>query len=91
MVGMAEASGCYTFKKAGDKVKKGELIGEFRLGGSSYCAIFNKECKLDFTCSLAKSYYYDEKEEGYSSNTILVRSPLAKVLDQENLSEETIK
>lgn len=47
LVGMAEVSTCTTSKKAGDRVKKGEHIGEFRFGGSSHCLIFNKNCNLD--------------------------------------------
>lgn len=51
---MAEVSTCTTTHRAGDRVKKGEHIGEFRFGGSSHCLIFNKDCKLDFSSSLEK-------------------------------------
>lgn len=77
MIGMGEVSGCYTFKQSGDSVKKGELIGEFRFGGSSHCVIFDKNCHLDFSPSLKDAYYYDEKKETYESKKLLVRSPLA--------------
>jgi phosphatidylserine decarboxylase len=59
MVGMAEVAGCVSFKSSGDRVKKGELIGEFRFGGSSHCVIFNNKCELDFSPCLENAYYYD--------------------------------
>lgn len=59
MVGMVEISGCYSWKEPGDRVKKGELIGEFRFGGSSHCLIFNKDCILDFSISNKNAFYYD--------------------------------
>lgn len=79
MVGMAEVSGCYSFKKSGELVKKGELIGEFRFGGSSHCVIFDKNCVLDFSPSLKAAYYFDIKQQIYLSDKRLVRSPLARV------------
>lgn len=79
MVGMAEVSGVQSFKNAGDDVTKGELIGQFRFGGSSHCVIFDNKCVLDFSPSLKDAYYYDIKQQIYLSDKRLVRSPLARV------------
>lgn len=79
LVGMAEVSGVQIFKKAGEDVKKGELIGQFRFGGSSHCVIFDKNCVLDFSPSLKDAYYWDIRQQIYLSDKRLVRSPLARV------------
>jgi phosphatidylserine decarboxylase len=48
LVGMAEASSCETFVKEGDRVKKGDEVGTFHYGGSTYCLVFRPEVKLCF-------------------------------------------
>eukprot|EP00442_Polarella_glacialis_P034864 CAMPEP_0115142424 /NCGR_PEP_ID=MMETSP0227-20121206/60148_1 /TAXON_ID=89957 /ORGANISM="Polarella glacialis, Strain CCMP 1383" /LENGTH=63 /DNA_ID=CAMNT_0002551021 /DNA_START=83 /DNA_END=274 /DNA_ORIENTATION=+ len=39
---MAEVSSCVALVKQGDKVKKGDLIGEFKFGGSTFLNIFRR-------------------------------------------------
>lgn len=45
---MAEVSTCVAKVKIGDKVKKGDQIGNFMFGGSSHLLVFEKKCNLKF-------------------------------------------
>lgn len=45
-IGMAEVSSCEFVVKEGDHLTKGDLIGMFHYGGSSYCMVFRPETKL---------------------------------------------
>ncbi|KAK4111516.1 hypothetical protein N656DRAFT_733262 [Canariomyces notabilis] len=45
-VGMDEVSSCEITVKEGQHVKKGEEIGMFHFGGSSYCLLFRKGVKV---------------------------------------------
>lgn len=47
-IGMAEVSTCVSKVKIGEKVKKGQQIGNFMFGGSSHLLIFEKKCHLKF-------------------------------------------
>ncbi|CAE8609393.1 unnamed protein product [Polarella glacialis] len=47
-IGMAEVSSCVALVKQGDKVKKGDLIGEFKFGGSTFLNIFRKGVIKEF-------------------------------------------
>lgn len=47
-VGMAECSTCEVTVKEGDRVTKGDQLGMFHFGGSTYCLIFRPETKLKF-------------------------------------------
>ena len=47
-IGMAEVSSCEFFVKAGDRISKGQEIGSFHFGGSTYCLVFRPETKLNF-------------------------------------------
>jgi phosphatidylserine decarboxylase len=47
-VGMAEVSTCEIGVEEGQKVKKGEEIGMFHFGGSTYCLIFRPETNVTF-------------------------------------------
>lgn len=47
-VGMAEVSTCEMTVRKGQKVKKGDEIGMFHFGGSTYCLIFRPETKVEF-------------------------------------------
>ena len=49
---MAECSGMVKVKKKGDHVKKGEVIGNFVFGGSSYVMLLQKEIDLVFSNEL---------------------------------------
>ncbi|EGN95878.1 hypothetical protein SERLA73DRAFT_76929 [Serpula lacrymans var. lacrymans S7.3] len=48
-VGMAEISSCEITVKPGDAVKKGDQIGMFHYGGSTYCLVLRPETKVVFT------------------------------------------
>ena len=47
-VGMAEVSTCEVTVKEGQKVKKGDEIGMFHFGGSTFCLIFRPETRIQF-------------------------------------------
>jgi phosphatidylserine decarboxylase len=49
---MAECSGVSNSVIPGEKVKKGDHIGNFLFGGSSYVMLFQKGVKLTFTDGL---------------------------------------
>lgn len=70
-VGMAEVSSCEITSYVGQKVKKGQQIGMFHFGGSTYCLIFRPGVKVQF----------DLKGEtpGLNSNTLPVNSLLATI------------
>lgn len=46
--GMAEVSSCEITVYEGQKVKKGDQLGSFHFGGSTYCLFFGAHVKLDF-------------------------------------------
>ena len=48
-IGMAEISSCPLEAYYGQQVKKGDLLGTFQFGGSSYCLLFQKGVKIKFT------------------------------------------
>jgi phosphatidylserine decarboxylase len=47
-IGMMEVSSCEVTVKVGQRVKKGDEIGMFHFGGSSYVMVFRPETKIDF-------------------------------------------
>ena len=47
-VGMGEISSCEITVYDGQKVKKGQELGIFHYGGSTYCLIFRSGVKVDF-------------------------------------------
>jgi hypothetical protein len=49
---MADISSCISEVKVGTRVRKGEGLGHFEMGGSSMVVLFSKECRLNFTSSL---------------------------------------
>ena len=49
---MAECSGVESSKKVGAHVKKGDHIGNFLFGGSSYLMLFQKHSSLEFADTL---------------------------------------
>ena len=51
---MAECSGVESSKKIGDKVEKGDHIGNFLFGGSSYVMLLQKHVKATFNNNLYK-------------------------------------
>lgn len=47
-VGMSEVSTCETTVREGDRIKKGDQLGMFHFGGSTYCLVFRPETKVTF-------------------------------------------
>lgn len=47
-VGMAEVSSCQVTVYAGQPVRKGDQLGMFHFGGSTYCLLFGPHVQLDF-------------------------------------------
>ncbi|KAF9258261.1 phosphatidylserine decarboxylase-like protein [Marasmius fiardii PR-910] len=47
-VGMVEVSTCEVTVQKDVKIRKGEEIGTFHFGGSTYCLVFRPETKLEF-------------------------------------------
>jgi phosphatidylserine decarboxylase len=47
-VGMAEVSTCQLTVHEGQQVKKGDELGMFHYGGSTYCLVFGPDTKLSF-------------------------------------------
>ncbi|KAJ3560791.1 hypothetical protein NP233_g10601 [Leucocoprinus birnbaumii] len=48
-IGMVEVSSCEPTVKVGDRVRKGDQLGIFHFGGSTYCMVFRPETKIEFT------------------------------------------
>ena len=48
-VGLGEISSCPIEGYVGQKVKKGDPLGNFQFGGSSYCLLFEKGVSVTFT------------------------------------------
>jgi phosphatidylserine decarboxylase len=46
-VGMAEVSTCETSVEVGQHVRKGDELGMFNYGGSTYCLIFRPQTVLE--------------------------------------------
>ncbi len=71
-VGMVEVSSCVAAVKEGQRVKKGEEIGYFQFGGSSYCLVFRPGAIAEFALqALPKG------ENGVNSPIVKVNSLLA--------------
>jgi phosphatidylserine decarboxylase len=50
-VGMAEVSSCVVDVFAGQEVRKGDELGYFQFGGSTYCLIFQPDVIAEFAVS----------------------------------------
>jgi phosphatidylserine decarboxylase len=70
-VGMAEVSTCEIGVYEGQRVKKGDPLGMFHYGGSTYCLLFQRGAKLDFDLH--------GQEPGPKSSNILVNARIATV------------
>jgi phosphatidylserine decarboxylase len=71
-VGMAEVSTCQITVQEGQQVRKGDELGMFHYGGSSYCLLFRSETKLSFD--------FRNQTPGPSTKNILVNEKIATVL-----------
>ena len=47
-VGMSEVSGCETVVQNGQHIRKGDTLGMFHFGGSTYCLLFGPQARLEF-------------------------------------------
>ncbi|KAI4228228.1 MAG: hypothetical protein L6R36_001807 [Xanthoria steineri] len=70
-VGITECSSCEVTVSEGQRVEKGDEIGMFHYGGSTYCLIFRPESTVRFRPEATKS--------GAESRVLQVNSMLAKV------------
>lgn len=74
-VGMAEVSSCINVVRKGDHVKKGDEIGYFQFGGSTYCLIFQKDVAIvnhfAFPQAIIKSTFGTENPSVIQLNAVL--------------------
>lgn len=74
-VGMAEVSSCISVVSVGQHVTKGDEIGYFQFGGSTYCLIFQKDVVIvnhfSFPQSILKSTFDTENPSVIKLNSIL--------------------
>ncbi|BCS19886.1 uncharacterized protein APUU_20318A [Aspergillus puulaauensis] len=75
-IGMAEVSSCRSTVAAGDHVFKGQEIGSFHYGGSSFCLLFEPGVELQFS-----RIVYDSlaRGPGVTGPCIAVNSKLASI------------
>ncbi|KXN84035.1 Phosphatidylserine decarboxylase proenzyme 3 [Leucoagaricus sp. SymC.cos] len=71
-VGMVEVSSCEASVVVGQRVKKGEELGMFHYGGSTYCLVLRPQTKVAFSDGVAQSME-DRKTR------VLLNAPLAYV------------
>ncbi|MBV9387427.1 MAG: phosphatidylserine decarboxylase family protein [Chroococcidiopsidaceae cyanobacterium CP_BM_ER_R8_30] len=67
-VGMSEVSSCQITVKQGQRVRKGDLLGYFQYGGSTYCLVFRPGVIAEFTLNAIPQP---------SSQVVLVNSKIA--------------
>lgn len=75
-IGIAEVSSINFAVKPGQHVQKGEQLGMFRYGGSSYCLLFRQGVELEFS----KNANPARRSRRYNDVNIMVNSELAKVM-----------
>jgi len=56
---MLEVSSCYATVEEGQYVSKGDQLGYFQYGGSSYALVFDKNLELEFNPNI-----YEANENG---------------------------
>ncbi|WP_165748470.1 phosphatidylserine decarboxylase family protein [Cellulophaga sp. Z1A5H] len=71
-VGMAEVSSNEITVYEGQHIKKGEQLGMFHFGGSTYCLLFRPEVNLKFDLH--------GQNPGLNSSTILINSKIAEIV-----------
>ena len=59
-VGMADVSTCEVTVSSGQRVEKGDQIGMFHFGGSTYCLVFRPETKVTFNVEVRKDILVNE-------------------------------
>lgn len=70
-VGMSEVSGCETTVQSGQHVRKGDPMGMFHFGGSTYCLLFGPHSAVTFDLH--------GQEPGLHAGNIRVNERLARV------------
>ncbi|KAE8144669.1 phosphatidylserine decarboxylase-domain-containing protein [Aspergillus avenaceus] len=65
-IGMVDVSSCKMTVKEGQQVMKGEELGMFQIGGSSYCLVFQPQVQLDWTREAQLPF--DDDKSGLHSN-----------------------
>ena len=71
-VGMAEISSCDITIHEGQHVTKGQQLGMFRFGGSTYCLVFQPGVELEFD--------FHGETPGLDAKSLPVNSKLATVI-----------
>lgn len=88
-VGLAECSTCEIGVEVGQYVRKGEELGMFHFGGSSFCLLFGPEVDLEWERGVC-----EVEDEGYGmmqeGGNILVNSQLAAVRSRKTESTNTV-
>ena len=64
-VGMVEVSSCEVIAKKGKQVKKGEELGTFHFGGSSFCLLFRPETDVTFLVTKHEQAFKVNSEIAY--------------------------
>jgi phosphatidylserine decarboxylase len=72
-VGMSEVSGCEITVYEGQRLSKGEQLGMFHYGGSSYCLILRADVKVEFD--------HHGQKPGLHAKNIPVNARLVTVID----------
>ncbi|KAI9698363.1 MAG: hypothetical protein M1836_003943 [Candelina mexicana] len=75
-IGMSEVSSCVPTVKVGQHVEKGQDIGSFHFGGSSFCLLFGPGVKLHFSPVVETAL---ESPAGIGARCIAVNSELARI------------
>ncbi|OAA52944.1 phosphatidylserine decarboxylase family protein [Cordyceps fumosorosea ARSEF 2679] len=76
-IGMADVSGCVASVREGERVEKGQEIGCFHYGGSSYCLLFEEKAPIRFSPLV---YAALEGQAEITERCIAVNSEIARVL-----------
>ena len=58
-IGMSEVSSCHPTVEEGQYVNKGDQLGYFQYGGSSYALVFDKDLELEFNQNI-----YEPNDKG---------------------------
>ena len=69
-VGIAECSSCNITVAVGERVRKGDQLGMFGYGGSTYCLLFRSQTRLEFNV--------DGSKIGKDPSNILINARIAK-------------
>lgn len=75
-VGIAEVSSCNITVAVGQRVRKGQQLGTFGYGGSTYCLLFRPQTRLEFDI--------DGSKIGKDRSNILVNARIAKATRSQN-------